>query len=125
VLPAQTRFVSLAQTLGPAFACTTPAVGAAGTVSCSAATFAAGATARFTLTVSLVAGATGTVTNTANVTTTSPDASVANNAASAGSGIGFGPATAPITVPALSWPGLLALALALGLFGAAVVARQR
>ena len=124
-LPAQTGFVSLLQNTGPAFACSTPAVGSNGTVSCTIAALPAGASARFTLTVSMLSDTGGTVTNNATATTSSPDAAPADNAASAGTFVGFGAATAPITIPALSWFGLLALVAAIGLLGAAMTLRAR
>jgi uncharacterized repeat protein (TIGR01451 family) len=86
-LPAGTAFVSLAQTAGPAFTCTTPAVGANGSVSCSLATFAAGATASFTLTTAVdVSVAAGTsIVNTASVASATADANAGNNSATASS----------------------------------------
>ena len=77
-LPSGTTFVSLSQTAGPAFSCTTPAVGAAGTVSCTIATLVSGGDATFTL-VLQTAGA--NVSNTATVTSATPDPSPANNSA--------------------------------------------
>ncbi|HYO78524.1 MAG TPA: DUF11 domain-containing protein, partial [Thermoanaerobaculia bacterium] len=55
-IPGDLQFVSLVQESGPAMSCTTPAVGAGGTITCTAATFAAGAEALFTLTTSVPAG---------------------------------------------------------------------
>src|SRR5260221_7765144 len=49
-LPGTMTFVSIVQNGGPVFSCTTPAVGANGTVTCTIATMANGATADFTLT---------------------------------------------------------------------------
>ena len=71
-LPAGTTFQSLASPAG--WSCSTPAAGANGTVSCSAATFATGS-AVFTITVTVDSGvANGTVlTNTATATSTTPD----------------------------------------------------
>jgi len=84
-LPAHMTFVSLSQASGPVFVCTTPAVGAAGTVTCTIASLANGASASFTLTSRLTEFAVGgvTLTNTATATTTSTDAVPANNTASA------------------------------------------
>jgi uncharacterized repeat protein (TIGR01451 family) len=124
-LPVPTGFVSLAQNEGPAFACTTPAVGANGTVTCSIASLAAGATARFTLTVSAPASFGGPVSNTANAATASADAAPADNASTAATLIGFAGSGLPITIPTLSWFGLLALAAAIGLLGAAITLRAR
>ena len=52
-LPGTMTFVSLAQP--PGFSCTTPAVGAGGTITCTAATMGAGTTAIFTLTANIPA----------------------------------------------------------------------
>src|SRR5207302_24893 len=57
-IPAKTTFVSLAQTNGPTFSCSTPAVSGTGTVSCSSSTFASGATATFRLVVNVNANTT-------------------------------------------------------------------
>lgn len=73
-LPANTTFVSLTQNSGPTFACTTGA-----TVSCTAPTFAAGATASFTLVAQIAAGATGTISNTATISATTADPAAGNN----------------------------------------------
>ena len=78
-LPAGMTFVSL-----PApgsFDCTTPAVGAGGTVTCSTVTLPNAAVVTFTLTVR--ATTTGTRLNTAGVTSTTPDADLADNSGSA------------------------------------------
>ena len=82
-LPADTTFASLTQTNGPAFNCTTPAVGAAGTVSCTLATLASGASASFTLVVNVSPNATAPISNTATVTTTSMDPTPGNGSAAA------------------------------------------
>lgn len=78
-LPAGTTFVSIA-TVAPGWSCTTPAVGAGGTVNCSAANLAVG-NALFTLTVAVdPAIAAGTVlSNTATVTAATGDPAPANN----------------------------------------------
>jgi uncharacterized repeat protein (TIGR01451 family) len=79
-LPPGMTFTSLSQS-GPVFTCSTPPVGSNGTVSCSIATLAAGATTTFTIvgTVSSSAPGGSTVSNTASVTTTSPDSNNTNN----------------------------------------------
>lgn len=79
-LPAGTTFVSLASASG--WTCTTPAVGAGGTVNCSKATFAVGS-ATFTLTVAVASSvAPGSVlTNTATIASSTGDSNVANNSA--------------------------------------------
>src|SRR5258708_30828234 len=107
-LPVGTHFVSLIQSSGPAFTCTAPAVGAAGTVNCSIAALAAGANAAFVLTVDTAGAPTGAqVVNTASATSTTNDPNAANNTASATVTLAIlplGPA------PALSWLGLVLLA---------------
>jgi len=84
-LPAGTTFVSLGQGSGPAFSCTTPAVGASGAISCDRTTLAAAATQTFTLVVTVGAGVTdGTlISNTATVASTTTDPTSANDTASA------------------------------------------
>ena len=82
-LPAETTFVSLSSPGG--WSCTTPAVGANGTVSCSIASLATGGSAVFTLTVAVDAGTpAGTViTNTATVTSASTDPNPGNESGTA------------------------------------------
>jgi uncharacterized repeat protein (TIGR01451 family) len=77
-LPANTTFVSLAQASGPAFNCTTGA-----TISCSIATLTAGSAASFALTVKVSSGATGSISNTANIASATPDSNTANNSSAA------------------------------------------
>jgi uncharacterized repeat protein (TIGR01451 family) len=78
-VPANTTFVSASQSSGVPFSCTTPPVGGTGTVSCSIATFPIGS-AVFSITVHIGPGATGaTITNTAVVTSTTPDPNPAGN----------------------------------------------
>lgn len=106
VLPAQVTFASLAQTAGPTFTCTTPAVGSNGTVICSIASLASAATATFTLTGTVVAGTANgtTLTNTATATTASAQANTGNDSGSATTGVIASAAlgitkTAPPSVP--------------------------
>lgn len=81
-LPAGVVFVSLTAPAG--WACVTPAVGAGGTVSCTASTMAAATSAVFSLVVEVQEGASGTiVTNTATVNTNSADGNTANDSAQA------------------------------------------
>jgi uncharacterized repeat protein (TIGR01451 family) len=82
VIPTNTTFVSLAPVPG-GWTCTTPAVGAAGTVSCTNPSVAAGAGASFPLVVKVSIGtAPGTViSNTAIVSATPTDPNTANNTA--------------------------------------------
>ncbi len=81
-LPAGTTFVSLPAVAG--WSCTTPAIGAGGTVSCSNASFAVGS-AVFTLTTAVASSVTaGTVlSNTATVTSATGDGNTGNNSATA------------------------------------------
>jgi uncharacterized repeat protein (TIGR01451 family) len=106
-LPSNTTFVSLAQTSGPAFACTTPAVGAAGTVTCSVATLANAASAGFTLTVATATGPGSTLMNTATASSGTADPTPANNSATATTVVGASPADVAVTLagPASVIPG--------------------
>jgi len=70
VAPAQTTFVSVQQTTGPAFSCVAS--------TCTAATMAAGASATFQFTFGVNSNATGTISNTATVTATE-DSTPLNN----------------------------------------------
>jgi uncharacterized repeat protein (TIGR01451 family) len=81
-LPAGTTFVSLTQAAGPTMSCVTPAVGAGGTITCTAASLANAASVSFSLVVHLGAGATS-VANTASVSATTTDPAPLNNSATA------------------------------------------
>ena len=52
-LPRGMTFVSITQNSGPAFSCSTPAVGEGGTVTCTIASFSSGSVASFTLVVNV------------------------------------------------------------------------
>ncbi|MGH2490352.1 MAG: hypothetical protein ACRDF9_02485, partial [Candidatus Limnocylindria bacterium] len=80
-LPAGTTFVSLLQTVGPDFTCSSPPAGGTGTVSCSIATLAAGASAAFFFVVNVDASTAhdAVITNTAVVGTSTSDPVAANN----------------------------------------------
>jgi hypothetical protein len=78
LLPAGTTFVSLSSPGG--WSCTTPAIGAAGTVSCTIASLAPG-NAIFTLVVKV--NVTGSVSNTATVTSTTTDPTTGNESGTA------------------------------------------
>ncbi|MGD0304994.1 MAG: hypothetical protein ABSC71_09215 [Candidatus Acidiferrales bacterium] len=82
--PGTTTFKSLAQA-GTAWICTTPAVNAAGTISCTLASLASGASTTFTLVVNVPSGATsGTViTNSANAASSTADPNPNNNTGTA------------------------------------------
>jgi len=106
-LPPGALFASLTQTGGPAFACTTPAVGTNGLVTCNIVTLAAGASATFTLVVH-TAAATGQLVNTATATTSATDSVPGNNSATATTALGAPQAT---PAPMLSPSALTLLAL--------------
>lgn len=74
VLPPNTTFVSLSQFNGPAFNCTTGA-----TVTCSIPTLTVDSFATFNVTVAVSPAATGTISNTANVSSTTADPDLSNN----------------------------------------------
>jgi uncharacterized repeat protein (TIGR01451 family) len=79
-LPGTMTFVSLLQTSGPTFSCTTPAVGASGTVTCTIDPLGAGASATFTLTVHILTAPAGTsITNVVDVTSPTFDPNPGNN----------------------------------------------
>lgn len=80
-LPSGTTFVSLVQDTGPSASCATPGVGTNGTVSCSFATLASGASAQFTLVLN--SGSASSINNTATVAASEYDSNLANNSASA------------------------------------------
>lgn len=91
-LPANTTFVSSTQTTGPTFGCTTPAVGGTGTVTCTIATLNAGATATFSL-VLHVDPATpvgSTISNTATVSSTTPDPTAPNGSSTSNAAVAPG-----------------------------------
>jgi uncharacterized repeat protein (TIGR01451 family)/CSLREA domain-containing protein len=76
-LPAGVNFVSLSPVAG--WTCTTPAVGANGTVTCTNPSVASGASAVFTLVVTPSAAAAASISNTATVSSTTSDSNAANN----------------------------------------------
>jgi uncharacterized repeat protein (TIGR01451 family) len=82
-IPANTTFVSLMQNGGPAFTCIAPAVGGPGTVTCTIATLAAGATASFSLVVNVNANTPdgSVISNTVTATSTTSDPVPGNNSA--------------------------------------------
>jgi uncharacterized repeat protein (TIGR01451 family) len=86
VLPPQLRYRSrfVTTTGGTDFGCTTPVVGSSGTVTCTAFRMAAGASATLMLHVSVAPNAsTGTVRNTATVTSPTSDPDDADRSATA------------------------------------------
>jgi uncharacterized repeat protein (TIGR01451 family) len=101
-LPAGTTFVSLASPAG--WSCSTPAVGAAGTVTCTRLTMPVSTNA-FTLTVNAPATP-ATVVNTATVTSAN-EGGAGDESGSATTAVA--PAVAPVAVPALDVWALLVL----------------
>jgi uncharacterized repeat protein (TIGR01451 family) len=85
VLPPPTTFVSLTQNTGPAATCTTPAVGANGTVACTFPLLVPGATAQFTLTLNAASAL--TIVNTATAGSSSFDTNPSNDSASSTSAV--------------------------------------
>ncbi len=81
-VPTDTTFVSFTQNTGPTFTCTTPAVGGTGSVDCTVPALTNGTSATFTLVVHVDPDASGTITNTADVSGQEPDPDTANNTAS-------------------------------------------
>lgn len=78
-IPANTTFVSESQTNGPAFSCTPPPVGGTGTITCSIASLSTGASATFSISVHISPGATGSISNTVNVSSATSDTNAGNN----------------------------------------------
>jgi uncharacterized repeat protein (TIGR01451 family) len=101
-LPAGTTFVSIDASEG-AFTCNTPAVGSGGTVTCSATTMPVEGTVRFTLSVKTSSSApSGSITNTATITSTTPDPNTADNTSSVSTGIvGSTTASADLSVDSM------------------------
>lgn len=77
VLAAELLFRAITAPAG--FSCTTPAVGANGTITCTAASMASGATASFTLVVQTTANAVGPINNTATAASSTNDGNSGNN----------------------------------------------
>jgi uncharacterized repeat protein (TIGR01451 family) len=77
-LPAQAQFQSLT---APGFNCLAPAVGTSGTLTCTMAGLANGATATITVVVKVVAPGKSTISNTTSVNAGSSDPNPANNTA--------------------------------------------
>ncbi len=96
-LPPNATFVSVEQTAGPTFNCTPPAVGTTGQLVCTIAALAPAAPATFTIVVNANAGASGTVDNTATVSSSTADPNAANNTATSSAGIDPGPTDLTIT----------------------------
>jgi uncharacterized repeat protein (TIGR01451 family) len=87
-VPRGTRFVSAAQTGGPAFGCSTPAPGAGGTVICGGGTLAPGTMASFRIVVHVPTGAPpGTIQDTASASTTTAQITKDSNSAKASTAV--------------------------------------
>jgi uncharacterized repeat protein (TIGR01451 family) len=83
VIPPGTTFVSGAQTLGPAFSCSFPAVGGGGTMICSTPSLPMGQFGVFSLVVHVPSGyGGGPVNNTATLLSATPDPVLADNTSS-------------------------------------------
>ncbi|HKS26423.1 MAG TPA: Calx-beta domain-containing protein [Pyrinomonadaceae bacterium] len=80
-LPGDMTFVSLSQTSGPTFSCTTPAVGAGGTITCTLASFAVGQVAVFKLVGHIPSGSSASYANTSTIKSDTQDLSQENNSA--------------------------------------------
>lgn len=105
-LPAGTTFASWAQNSGPTFACSYPAVGATGSVSCTAPFLLNSAAAQFTLTVT--AATAGSATSSATAASDTPDLSPSGSfgaAASATTSVLTPPTIAMAFTPAVIAPG--------------------
>ncbi|HEY6770580.1 MAG TPA: hypothetical protein VI386_38035, partial [Candidatus Sulfotelmatobacter sp.] len=77
-MPANTTFASVAIPAG--WSCTTPAVGATGTVNCTSATLASGSSANIIISVNIASNiAAGTITANSSVTSATSDPTAANN----------------------------------------------
>jgi uncharacterized repeat protein (TIGR01451 family) len=105
-VPANTTFVSIAQTSGPTFACATPPAGGTGTITCTIATLPPGSAA-FDIVLHVNPQASGAVSNTATVTSPN-DPTPANNAGTAITAL-----AALAAIPTLSPLALALMALSL------------
>ena len=94
VLPSSLLFRSINSPAG--WSCATPAVGATGTITCSAATLANGASATFTLVVEVDASS-GTISNTASASSDTADSNGGNSDGVAG-GVVAGPPVADLEI---------------------------
>jgi len=79
-VPEQTTFVSLAQPQG--WTCTTPAPGAGGDIACTRSELAVGERGSFTLVVRAAPTAAGTISNTASITSDTPELAPSDNTSS-------------------------------------------
>jgi uncharacterized repeat protein (TIGR01451 family) len=110
-LPATLLFQSISAPAG--FNCTTPAVGATGTITCTGASLTNGASAIFALAVKVSPTATGSIVNSASAGSSTSDPNPGNSSVGAAA-IAAAPASTA-DVPALSSWALLALGALLGM----------
>ena len=96
-LPPGTTFASGSQTNGPAFNCVYPAPDATGTILCSIPSLSAGATASFSFTFHVLPTATGVISNTAVVSSTTSDPAPGNGSASSAAVVSPAPTDLSIT----------------------------
>ncbi|HYC91065.1 MAG TPA: IPTL-CTERM sorting domain-containing protein [Thermoanaerobaculia bacterium] len=94
-LPASLLFRSITTPAG--FTCTTPAFRTSGTITCSAATLANGASATFTLVTEVAAGTSGTITNNATATSATTDSNGGNSTVTTGP-VAIVPSNADLTI---------------------------
>jgi uncharacterized repeat protein (TIGR01451 family) len=94
VLPSSLLFRSISEPAG--WSCVTPAIGATGTITCTAASLANGASATFTLIVE-VAASSGSISNTATAASATSDPNGGNSGGTS-AGVIAGPAAADIEV---------------------------
>jgi uncharacterized repeat protein (TIGR01451 family) len=101
-LPAGTTFVSL-DASDDTFTCNTPAVGSGGTVTCTAVTMPVEGTVRFTLSVKTSSSApSGSIINTATITSATPDPNTSDNSSSVSTGIvGTSTASADLSIDSM------------------------
>lgn len=95
-VPAGTTFVSENQLSGPTFSCTTPAVGGTGTITCSIASLVAGASASFNFVMHVDPTTTGSISNTANVSSTTTDPTPGNGSSTSPAVVS--PATTDVSI---------------------------
>lgn len=119
-LPAGLTFVSV---IAGIWNCTTPAVGTSGAISCTTPSLGVGHTAYAYVTVKLSPTATGTLSNTAVVTTSLIETSPGNNSATDTDTIIL--AAPPAPVPTLSEWALIGLGLVLAGGAALHLSRRR
>ncbi|HEY3104423.1 MAG TPA: HYR domain-containing protein [Pyrinomonadaceae bacterium] len=103
-VPSNTTFVAIAQTSGPSFSCTTPAVGGTGTITCSIATLAKGDVATFDLAYNVNAGTpNGTlITNNATISSDTAELVADDNSSTRSAtvgGVGGGTGTCSVACP--------------------------